>query len=470
LAIAARDKPEGGIPMTFHNILFARAADRNIQEMDDAPDCLIDLHLDQIINAITADKQEYHLQPFFYTPLHDLDAIAYRHEVMQDLENPTLFEALQSFAQHMRAVRKHLAQADKLHYPYQQERWFLDAVARYCHAVTSLLHALSQNDPRARGLCAFRTYVIDYTHSSRFAALLTETQQIQAALATVHYCLHIKGNAITRREYAGEADYSTQVEDTFATFKQKAVKDYRVRFADWPDMNHVEVWILDGVAKLYPEVFSRLDAYASQNRNCLNATIITFDREIQFYLAYLAYTTRLKRAGLPFCYPHVSTTCKAVAAEEAFDLAPASRLLQENVPIVCNDFSLQGPERIFVVTGPNQGGKTTFARTFGQMHFLASIGCPVPSRCAHLFLFDQLFTHFEQEETIGNLRGKLQDDLSRIHQTLKLATSNSLIIMFDEAVEKRLFLPKRSAKSQIVEHRYELTHISSASSCLMPPH
>jgi DNA mismatch repair protein MutS len=137
LAVAACDEPGGGVPVTFHSILFARTQDRNTQETDDPPDFFVDLHLDQIIKTITADKQEYHLLPFFYTSLHDIDAITYRHEIMRDLENPLLFERIQSFAQKMRAVRKHLAQADKLHYTYQQERWFLDAVAGYCNAVTA---------------------------------------------------------------------------------------------------------------------------------------------------------------------------------------------------------------------------------------------------------------------------------------------------------------------------------------------
>ncbi|HBY97197.1 MAG TPA: DNA mismatch repair protein MutS [Chloroflexi bacterium] len=364
--------------MTFCSILFENSEGSIKEETVKALGFFVDLNLDQVIAAITSTKQEYNLEPFFYTPLSQVKAIQYRQEIARDLENETLKKKVDTFAEEMSVVRRYLALVDKLYYQYHKEGWFLEAVQTYCSAVTCLVDDLNHANLQSRGLLAVREYLTNYANSSGFTSLLAEAKKIKAGLSTIKYCVIIKDSTVKVRKYEAEIDYSVEVEKTFEKFKQGAVKDYRLKLAAASGMNHVEAQILNLVAKLHPEIFARLDDFCVQHSHFLDETIRIFDREIQFYIAYLEYISKIKRSGLTFCYPQISQQSKEIYDYDGFDLALAAKCVSENSPIICNDFCLKGQERILVVSGPNQGGKTTFARTFGQLHYLASLGCPVP--------------------------------------------------------------------------------------------
>jgi DNA mismatch repair protein MutS len=411
----------------FQSILF-EGPQGDVDGLEE-PDFFADLNLDQVLDSMTAAREQYELKPFFYAPLHEVAAVRYRHEVLRDLEKPDVLASIDGFAERMRRMREHLVQVEKLHYGLQKQAWFLDAVEIYCDAVRTLTEELAERALTSRGFDGFRTYLADYAASERFTSLAAETKILKETLTGIRYTLRIYGAKVTVSRYEGEADYSAEVEETFAKFKQAAVKSYLVNLYDFAEMNHVEAQIAERVAWLHPDVFEALADYCSRHRDYLDGTVGRFDREVQFYLAYLELIGRFRAAGLPFCYPHVSARSKGVAAQETFDIALANKLAPEGGRVVGNDFSLEEPERVLVVTGPNNGGKTTFARTFGQLHYLASLGLLVPGTQARLFLPDRIYTHFEKEEDIETLRGKFEDELVRVHAILEQATSSSIIVM-----------------------------------------
>lgn len=435
------------------SILFLRAGDQTIAGSHEPPPFAHDLNLDQVIDAVTAGWKDYDLTPFYYVALTDLDAILYRQEVMQDLARDTLTQAIDSFAKGMHGMRDRLALARRAEYPYERERWFLGAADVYCGAITQLAQALDLLAPPSRGMRSFRAYLSSYVGSAPFRALLADTRALRHDLDAIRYELLIKDNSITVLPYDGEADYTAVVEATFEKFRRGAVKDYRTHIVDDGRLNHIEAQVLERVALLNSGVFAALDAFCTQHARFADDCIVRFDREVHFYIAYLKFIGRLQRTGLSFCYPRLSNTSKEISCRDTFDLALAAKLAAQHGAVVTNDLALRGSERIFVVSGPNQGGKTTFARTFGQLHFLACLGCPVPGSDAQLFIYDHLFVHFERSEDLASQRGKLQDDLVRIHHILERATASSVVILnevFSSTTLQDAIDPSRKVMAELV--------------------
>ncbi|HEX5154032.1 MAG TPA: hypothetical protein VFW07_21445 [Parafilimonas sp.] len=430
------------IQNNFESILFPSRLELTTEE----PSFFVDTNLNQIVDAVIYLKEEYDLKPFFFTPLIDAEEIIYRQQIMKDLEHVQLLNFIKTFADYMYAVRRELPNAKDHYYEYQKERLILDAINLYCDGIASLSENLKNAELLSNGFLSFREYLNSYISSENFTCLISETKNLLNELSSITYSVLTNDLKVQVIPYNDETDYSEEIENTFEKFKRASDKNYISKFSNEP-MNHVEAAILKGVAALYPEIFQSLCDYFAKWQNFRDETIMKFDREIQFYVSYLEYISKIKQAGLLFCYPEVSNTNKEVCNEEGFDLALANKLIKQNEPVVCNNFFLRGKERIIIVSGPNQGGKTTFARMFAQLHYLAVLGLPVSGKKAKLFLFNKLFTHFEKEENLKHMRSKLEDDLIRIHDFLQQATSNSIIIMNEilssTTLQDAVFLSKK---------------------------
>ncbi|MBO5879606.1 MAG: hypothetical protein J6Q68_03550, partial [Clostridia bacterium] len=101
--------------------------------------------------------------------------------------------------------------------------------------------------------------------------------------------------------------------------------------------------------------------------------------------------------------------------------------------IVTNDFEFDDEARIYVLTGPNRGGKSVITVAVGASQALCQLGLPVPAESAKISVVDGIYTHFPEgaDDTID--KGRLGEECARLKEIFDSVTENSMILL-DESL------------------------------------
>lgn len=364
----------------------------------------------------------------YAAPCTDGEVIRYRQAISRDLERDEVAAALDRFVGRIGLVRQRIDTLAQVPTALVAQARLLAATHRYIEALTGLSEDLCGLDLAAPGLLACRDAIGALVTGDRFTRLAADAAAVQADLDAITFTVRIQGSRITVDADRGEPDLTDEVAETFARYRTEPLPAPGPPPPD-TGVDQVAARVLKVVAEQHPEPFAALSAFADQHQPLLDPLAADLARDAPFYLAYHEHLARLRAAGLPFSYPELVGPAEACGAEGAFDLAVARKLVADGQQVVTNDWSLTPPERLLVVTGANQGGKTTFARAFGQLHHLASLGLPVPARAARIGLHDRVLTHFDRQEQVTSLHGKLEDELLRVRDLLEEATADSVLLL-----------------------------------------
>ena len=161
------------------------------------------------------------------------------------------------------------------------------------------------------------------------------------------------------------------------------------------------------------------------------------EAELSLMLDGVALIERLRAAGLPMCRPEIAPMGERRSAlEEGYNPSLALRMLQAapeesaTASIVTNPITFdENHGRVWILTGPNRGGKTTYARAAGLAQLLFQAGMYVPARTARMSPSDNLFTHFPRPESATLGEGRLDDEAARLAGIFQEATPHSLILI-----------------------------------------
>lgn len=133
--------------------------------------------------------------------------------------------------------------------------------------------------------------------------------------------------------------------------------------------------------------------------------------ELAFYVGCLNLSEKLAALGEPICIPELfPAEERAYAFEGLYDVCLA---LTMNKKTVGNRLNADG-KNLLIVTGANQGGKSTFLRSVGLAQLMAQCGMFVPAESLRLSVCRGLFTHYRREEDSSMTSGKLDEELARM--------------------------------------------------------
>lgn len=447
--------------------LDAVRRDRDFDSQGQLPahvqDLIQDLELNTLFNAMAAgDKFLFEVvQRAVLFSLSDLDAIRYRQDILKDcLKNPSVVRNIYDIA--TESVEKG-----------QKDFWTLSS--RY---PSSVLHgsigALETLMGMLRKLRTLADEHADEFDSEGFTALF---EMLKRELGDEYFaCLqnHLKelkfrdgvlisaelGKGNKGTNYVLRKPHDKKQSWIQRIFGQKpAVYSFRLAPRD------------EAGAKALSELRDRginLVANAlGQSTDHILGFFNMLRTEVAFYVGCLNLYEQLAEMGEPICFPlPLASTERQHAFQGLYDVCLALTMKQR---IVANDVNADG-NNLVIITGANQGGKSTFLRSIGLSQLMMQCGMFVPAESFCANICDGLFTHYKREEDSSMKSGKLDEELSRMSDIVDNLTPNSMVL-FNESfaatneregseIARQIVsaLLEKRVKVFFVTHLYEFAH------------
>ena len=152
--------------------------------------------------------------------------------------------------------------------------------------------------------------------------------------------------------------------------------------------------------------------------------------EIEFLSLAGTYLSSLAEKGVKLCFPKVYPDGKILRAKGLVNPRIALATDSEMVP---NDVDFDENAGIYVITGPNRGGKSVFTCAVGLAVMTASLGLPVCADEFEMSACDNVFCHFPNGEDDTVEKGRLGEECARLSDIVAGVTGQSLVLL-DESL------------------------------------
>lgn len=406
--------------MTFTSILDLKESP---YKKGDRPSFYLDLNINQIIDRIRVVWGEDVSSMYYYLPA-DEECETYRREVMRDVKLPELHESLKDYVKAIKKYRESVTTKGMVKLDIQKAAWHVTEVVQYARSLKQVYKALCEADIQSQGMLSLKDSLQEYLQNESFAGMVQKAEDLYQQMHSFRFKLTYDNNVLIVSEDEVPGTYDAFLKESF-TEPEKPMKS---PYADDPDLNILEREVLTLLKKKRPAFFKECAAFYKKYEQYAKEEYLQFAKEIVFYLSFHAFENKMRSLGFAFTAPTVDMK-QNMFASGLYDLALACVNSMEQKEVTSNDVEYRPEESFLVVTGPNQGGKTTFARSLGQLVYFTKMGLDVPALSANVHSFTGILTHFSVEESVETGRGKLQEELMRLKPMMEDTCTKAFVVI-----------------------------------------
>jgi len=375
--------------------------------------------------------------------------IHYRQETARCFwENPELCSEMEGLVRSMQELTVFSRSGQETERPLLEAIWRLGELELYVDLVGRMRALLASLPSRSRGLALLLDEMTARESDAGFQELRRELPDLRSGLK-LHQSVTIGVNLDDKLRpveaaLLGINDRRFREGHFLSGFLGKAVGDPFVTSTPLARSTGPEAIVGTPLARLpLAPLFEELDSVlrsmlrplAKRLRSYVGVNTEIFRRlfpEIAFYLGSTSYLRTIRDAGYEICFPTILEPRERTNAYRGlYNLRLASHWMTAAgvKRMIGNDVAFDDAARLFVLTGPNGGGKTTFTQAVGIATALGQAGLPIPAAAGELSPVDSIYTHFPGEEEFDDELGRFEDEARRISELFDHVTRRSMVLL-----------------------------------------
>ena len=419
-----------------------------------------DLSLELICDKLTEDTFEHNvIKNIMMKVERNPEVIRYRADIFDDIVHfPKLREHIKDLLEQL-AFLKELERSlkDTAAAPIWQLVNRLNELDIYINCISGINEALSENDVKSEGLRLLKDYVNSIYLESGFEHLKEDIKDLVNEVREVKsVSLGVNLDNLMRPVEVGIVSINTEPftkTPLLSRFLNFATKDNQLeQGASFHGMTRFHTVskvagedpltsnLTNVITEMLGLTVKRLKGKLSKYTNVSGYGLTKLIPEFLFYIRWADYINKMQELGITVCKPEISDNKNRdmhVKGLYNFKLA-MQQMDKKKFDIVPNDMDFDADHRIYIMTGPNRGGKTTMTQAVGILFLLVQNGIYAPCESVCLSPVDNIYTHFPADENKTVDLGRLGEESKRMSEIFAQATNESLLL-FNESLATTSF-------------------------------